>query len=161
MFNVSTVFTYNSNRYTLQVNNTRFEGVDQTTVETVKDCEAPGKNSLSMKIHLNMGNPRIVSEGYYTNSLDKNAEPKKIEVASYASSDIVYEAQVHYSDDWKRVAVVYISLSKAAQFVSDSDCEDGIQFCDALHSKVDQTAPNQLWNRIPYFMKQVLFRMEL
>ena len=114
-----------------------------------------------MKIHFNMGNPRIVADTYYINTQDKNAEPKKIEVASYASSDIVYEAQVHYNDDWKRVVVIYITQSKAAQFVTDSDCEDGIQFCEAVHSRLDQTAWNQLYNRIPYLMKQALFRMEL
>ena len=161
ILNFTTVFQYNSNRYTIEINNSNLEGVDQTTVQTVKDCEAPGKNSLSMKIQFNLGNPRIVSETYYKNVQDKDAERKKIEVASYASSDLIYEAQVHYNNDWKRVVVTYVALSKVAQFVSDSDCEDGIQFCDALHSKLDQIVPNQLYNRVPYFMKQVLFRMEL
>ena len=114
-----------------------------------------------MKIHFNMGNPRIVADTFYINTQEKDAKTKKIEVASYASSDIVYEAQIHYNDDWKRVMVLYMTQTKGSQFVTDSDCEDGIQFCDFLHSRLDQLTWNQLYNRIPYLMKQALFRMEL
>ena len=161
ILNFTTAFTHSNNQYSIEIKNTHFQGVNQATVELVKDCQTPGNRSLSMKIHLNIGNPRIVADTLYINTQDKNAKTKKIEIASYASSDIVYEVQIHYNDDWKRVMVMYMTLSKNSQFVTDSDCEDGIQFCDALHSKLDQIVWNQLYNRIPYLMKQALFQMEL
>ena len=114
ILNFTGIFNYNRNRHDFQLKNTHLQGVDQTTVDTVKDCQAPGNRSLSMKVYFNMGNPRIVADTFYINTQDKNAEMKKIQFVSYASSDIVYEAQVHYNDDWKRVVVMYITQSKAA-----------------------------------------------
>ena len=157
ILNYTTDFTYDSKKYSIEVNNTRFEGVSQTTA-TLKDCQVVRNRFLVTNLHLDMGNPRIVSDVYYTNMKEKNAKINKIQVAAYASSDIVYQAEARYNQDWKRITVIHVNQVKTSQFFCNSDCEDTTLFCNTLHAKLDDTAWEQVYDRIPYLIKQIVFR---
>ena len=160
VFNYSTKVTYNSKQYSIEVNNTRFEGVNQATA-TLKECQAPVNRFFITRVHLDMGNPRIVSDVYYTNTQEKDAKINKIQVAAYASSDIVYQAKVHSNEDWKRNTVIYVNSVETSKFICNSDCEDSTSFCNFLHSKLDEKAWDEVYDRIPYLIKQVVFRTKL
>lgn len=154
----SAVFNIEKNRYKIQVNNTYLQGFQETTIEATKNCRANGRQSMSMKFQLNLGNPKIVSDVYYTLLRDKHIMTKKVQVEAYASIDVSYDVETVYLDFWKRMFVINVNPARTSKFESDSDCSESVKFCHGLHTRLDQGVWSAVYHQIPYLLKHVVFK---
>ena len=111
-----------------------------------------------MKFRLNLGNPRIVSDVYYTVMGDEDIMPKKVQIEAYASIDIVYNVETAYLDLWKKMLVLNVNPARTSKFESDSDCNESVKFCDGLHKRLDEAVWSAVYQQIPYLLKHVLFK---
>ena len=111
-----------------------------------------------MKFRLNLGNPKIVSDVYYTSMGDYHKMLKKVQVEAYASIDVVYNVETSYLHFWQKMLVLDVNTARTSKFESDSDCNESVKFCDGLHKRLDQAVWSAVYEQVPHLLRHVLFK---
>ena len=115
-----------------------------------------------MKIQLNLGSPKLTSKVTFKERSDREeTEAKTLDVTAFAASDVVFNIELNYNSQWKKVAPLYVNVERGSYFISFSECRHDMQFCDRLHQRLDQMAWSNVVNYIPIVTKQVLSRLRL
>ena len=138
-----------------------FDGIQFASIDNVSECKQEGRYALSMNFKLNLGTPMLTAKVNLKERQEKQTSTKTLDVTAFAISEKIFQVQLNYNTQWKKVLLSYVKSLTPLQFMSFSDCRHDILFCEKLHQKLDSIAWTNVGSRISDDTEKVLPRLKL